>query len=215
MVALLKRDFLISLTYVLTILILIPFVYAIHVSPLAIFTGTVIGLFAGLYYYDQQAGINKYLVSLPISRKTIINARYLFSVLLMIFTLTYIFLIDNFVHLFFPNYGAEPLPGELFFNFFCISVLIIAIYLPIYTKFNYMTAFIIQLVSMFLVPMILIMIMTWLLEISKFGPQINELIEFLLQIYSANPLVVSIVSVGLILFISWSISQRIYSRKDF
>lgn len=58
MTALLKKDLFINRNYLLMILFLIPYLYVMNISPAASFVGLQIGLLIGMFYCDQQAGIN-------------------------------------------------------------------------------------------------------------------------------------------------------------
>ena len=118
MKTIMKKDLLLHQSAFLVILLLIPFTYIVNIYPIPPVIGGFYGYFIGLFYYDQKVNANQFLVSLPITRATIINARYVFTILTFLGLLVYWYLIDFIAHNVLPYLSFEPMPFQVYIVIF-------------------------------------------------------------------------------------------------
>lgn len=199
----LKKDLSLSKLY----LIITPFLLAIlHFGDAGnIGVYSYILLFASYYpfYTDFHNEMNRFMVSLPISRKQIILSRYLAILILMFFTIALHFLIDYTLSLIFLE--ARPFSFQPLVLLFTLSfiIILVSIILPVY---YYARSFL----RGFSINFYLLM----LGMIISFGLVNSVDPSKLLNSLSLNPYLLLITLSALCLAISYRLSVFIFSRKD-
>lgn len=212
MTALLKKDLFINRNYLLMILFLIPYLYVMNISPAASFVGLQIGLLIGSFYCDQQAGINQFLVSLPVSRREIIRARYLFAALFAFLTLAYLVLIDQLAHRFLPYFEYPPVSGRTAFIFVCVSLVIYALSFPIYFRFSYILALVVQVLLFILLPGAFFLALKLLVKGD--APWLFHGAGRIFASFSDHPFLIAPPAALASYLLSLFLSQRIFMKKD-
>lgn len=214
MKALLKKELLLNHGFIWTIVIMLPLSYIINVGGVPVMTGVMFGYVIGLFYYDNQSGINKFVVSLPITRKDVINAKYVYSIIFMFVVFLYFFLVDKIAHMYLNYLNYEPINFSALLSFYLVTLMIIAIYIPFYIKFSFMTAFLFQLISMMVGPIAFFGLLNWIGTRTNIFDYIEDFVLSFVMFIQKNPFVVFVPLTIILLFISWFISQRIFMKKD-
>lgn len=204
------------------VLLFIPLSYLLSASISFLGYGLIIGFLAGIYYYDKQSEINRYLVSLPVTRKQIILARYLFCLLVTVSFYLYMFILDFLFFEYFYEmiYGSVPMglmnnPMSLSSLYIYLggAIILLSIYLPVYVKLPYFVALAIQMISLVLLPSVIFMLlnlfeilnMDWLLQAGE------AFILFFLENIFPSMIILTVICA----LISYSISRAIFLKKDF
>jgi hypothetical protein len=136
MTSLLKRDLLINKATISVILILVPIGYIVGLPPFFISLSLLLMVaLISIFYLDKRAQINRFILSLPVSRKTIIKSRYSFFSLIWVGTVFYQYIVGRLVN--------RVLESEIFIygwkeviTLLSLGFIIIAIYVPIYYYFQ-------------------------------------------------------------------------------
>lgn len=210
MKALLKKDFLLNQSFIWTLLLMLPLSYVINVSGMPVMVGIMLGFVIGLFYYDNQSGMHKFVVSLPITRKEVIHAKYMYSIIFMFLAFLYYYFVDQIAHMVLNYLDHEPLTFTSWFMFYLITLMVITFYIPFYVKFTFMFAFIFQIISMVIGPVVLAGFVIWL----DVKTNILDYINSFIMIIKNRPFLVMIPSTIVVIFISWFISLRIFLKKD-
>lgn len=144
---------------------------------------------------------NRLMLSLPIERRTVINAKYIMiSVWWLISYVSYIFIIEilKSVLRFTLNFTVDL---KVTFLSFCFAYLLASIFYPINFKFGYKISSIVGLLMFFLVP-------------SCFGKLLSVNMSFISTVSEHPILTVAIISL-VVTLLSYLISERIFTKKDF
>lgn len=134
MLALVKKDFLTNswFTYV-GIFLFIGLTYVVTLPPTFVFIICFFGFFSSVFLYDDKNNVNLFLKSLPVKVKSIVLARYLYSVLLIILILL---MQTGVMALFSSLYSETHYMYSLrdIIVLFCIGCIIIALCIPVFSK---------------------------------------------------------------------------------
>lgn len=79
MISLMKKDYFVHnwITYSSLAIGLIA-LYIINIPPIFLFTIFFLSFLITLFYYDDKSNVNRFLVSQPVSKKKVVQSRYLF-----------------------------------------------------------------------------------------------------------------------------------------
>ncbi len=209
--------------------------YSIGIYYIAIAYGAII-LFLIPLGMDNRDNAEIMYLSLPIRRNTIVFSRYFSSMLLAVIIFSWATLIGFLIDRFSPSISAgfvEMISTGGVFLIFCLAVLIMTIIIPVFIKFGFFTSIYAGIFISVIVLTTFILFFSNLLMIN-YGPLFVEsssgslLISTLIRkdliyllgrllgdfkYYLTIPLTVAVVC--LFVFISYKISSRIYSKKEF
>ncbi|MEI3613862.1 ABC-2 transporter permease [Pseudogracilibacillus sp. SO30301A] len=136
MLTLIKKDFLTNSWFAYVgIVLFIGLTYVVTLPPTFMFIITFFGFFGSIFLYDDKNNVNLFLKSLPVKMKSIVLARYLYSVLLIILIL----LMQTGVMALFSSLYSKT---HYMYSFrdiivlFCIGCIIIALCIPVFFKFQ-------------------------------------------------------------------------------
>ena len=212
MIPLLKMDFFMTANYFMIILFVVPYMYVMNISPPFTFVGLQIWLLIGLFYYDQQSGIHKFLVSLPVDRTNIVRARYLFAAIFLFLTFVYFVLIDRLAHRYLHYLEYQPISARAAWMYICISLIIYALSFPIYYHFSYLAALMVQVLLFIVLPGTFLLLLNMVV---KFKIQwVIDAAEQFFSYFSAHPFLVAIPATLVSYLISLFLSQKIFMKKD-
>lgn len=214
MKALLKREILLNQSFLWVVLLMLPFSYVINVGGVPVVVGVMVGFISGLFYYDEKSGMDKFVVSLPFTRKEVINAKYVFAILFMFFIFVYVLFVDKAAHYFLDYLHHEPFTISSWFMFYLISLIVMAFFFPFYIKFSFMFAFIFQIFTMMLGPVALSAFVYWLTKKTSLWNYIEDYVQNILLMLEKNPIPILLAVAIVTMVISWLISQRIFFKKD-
>lgn len=134
MLALVKKDFLTNSWFsYIGIFLFIGLTYVVNLPPTFVFIICFFGVFSSVFLYDDKNNVNLFLKSLPVKVKSIILARYLYSVLLIILILL---MQTGVMALFSSLYSETHYMYSLrdIIVLFCIGCIIIALSIPVFFK---------------------------------------------------------------------------------
>lgn len=134
MLALVKKDFLTNSWFsYIGIFLFIGLTYVVNLPPTFVFIICFFGVFSSVFLYDDKNNVNLFLKSLPVKVKSIVLARYLYSVLLIILILL---MQTGVMALFSSLYSKTHYMYSLrdIIVLFCIGCIIIALCIPVFSK---------------------------------------------------------------------------------
>lgn len=205
--ALLKRDFYMSMANFLMIAITLPLFYLLKMSPHFMYLVIMYSFAWGLAYYDDHAKIHAFLASLPLKRKQIVQARYLFIIICGFVVGVFCLLLDRIFRLFF-QYDVIAFNGKSFFVLFCVGLLLISFSLPFFYQFRFTISIILQIILLVVLVTVGIYSLRFIYE-----RELTWLIEIAEWIYAHYQVSLSITMV-LFLILSYFLSVRIFHKKD-
>lgn len=126
------KDLKISSLYILLFALFILLTYLFHVNSMGINMTVILGFLILLFYFDYQHHVLRSLVSMPINRKQIVRARYVFLYSLTIVFMLFIWLVDSiaFNNLYLGTFTY--LTAKDIVHYFVMVTLLLAVYLPIF-----------------------------------------------------------------------------------
>lgn len=185
------------------------FLYQILGNPIslgAFITGVLLLVTAAGFDERNKAFIM--LNSLPLSRKTIVNSRYLSIILFAVAATVLSIMAKGVVLAISGKLAAFTSFEEILFTIMGIVVFSL-VYLPLYYKFGqrYMTTI---LMIVFVLVILLGRITLYLLD-----DKVNMVLNFLKETPAMQLSGFAVAVTALLFFLSWGLSVRIYSKKDF
>lgn len=132
MKSLLVRDLILFKSPITYTFILIPLGYILSLPPFMMSLAIILQvIIISIFFLDHRAGINYFITSLPIRRKTIITSRYISFAIVWTFTVLYQFavgqLLDDFIPFTIYTFGWKEIVVLL-----SLGLLIIATYIPLF-----------------------------------------------------------------------------------
>lgn len=215
MVSMIKRDLYMSVPAFITAFFFVLISYAINMSPLFITISVVILLVLNLFYYDFHNSVYNFIVSLPVSRKKIVLARYIVTACITVFFIGFIWVFDAFAHSYiYPSFSGvfgdldfEPL-SPILILFICLAIVaILSVSIPIY----YYALSIAKAVT---IQIIFFLGIVAGFILSMFSSLFERLILSFLDIISAIPSLSIIAFITISLIVSYALSVRFFSRRD-
>lgn len=209
MVFLLKRELYTSYTSIYFMLFFIPIVYVLDMSITfpAIFT---LMYFAyGSFYVDHKFRMNRFVVSLPISKNAIVFARYTFVYTCLLIVLAYQWLVDFMAHLGLPYLSGAPIDSITFFLLMMGASIILALSLPIFYIFSSFTIAISVNITLFF-----LLAISFGILVSGTFLNVDRYILFIFDVIDIQPHVISSAVSLLALYLSYLLSVWIFKRKD-
>ncbi|MDL4841093.1 ABC-2 transporter permease [Aquibacillus rhizosphaerae] len=216
MLFLLKRDVFLYSWSLLFLFIVLPLLAMFQ--PETGILALVIGFAIHLFYYDGKSSVNRYIVSLPIKKSTVIRGRYLFILIITIVLMS----VQWFVHFLFvyTNSIIEPylFQWQDMVILLSISLILFALAIPMYYLFR---SFMVVVTVQFVIFGVGAMAFSNLLLESKFGDSMGFYIDnktMFLASWLENTITIQpymLVSVGAFVcyFLSMKLSEWILIRK--
>ena len=218
MASLVKHYFLtIDLTSAILIPLMLFIFYAMHIPPMYLFFVTVISIPIIIYYLNHKYKVDRYLVSLPTHKKTIIRSRYLFTLI----SATFILLFQVIIMLVF----SQLLKGTQYVYRFkdlvvllCLTAIICAIVIPIYHIFRSfimattVVAILFFISVIFTLPLLVqVLGMEDMIIFNDLDPGLSMLVE---EMIPYQPFLILMILSMILLYFSMIISQKLYSNRD-
>lgn len=204
------KDLKISGLYVILFGLFILLTYLFHVNSMGINMTVMLGFLILLFYFDFQHHVLRSLVSMPLNRKQIVQARYVFLYSLTIVFMLFIWLVDSiaFNNLYLGNFTY--LTANDIVNYFAIVTVLLAIYLPIfYLIKNFMHA-----VSVFMI-FHFVIVFTYSIIIGNPYITLDDKIASLIEpLWNIQPFVIPLVVSLLVMFVSYLISNWFFVKCD-
>ena len=136
MKGILIRDFINYKSIYVAIAILIPVGHFLTIPPFQISLGMLLPvLFIGVFYSDHQAHITRYMVSLPVSRSSLVISRYLSMLIVWIGTIVYQLIMGNLMARFVP-YHIFTLGWKEVVILLSLGLIMLACFVPLFFLFK-------------------------------------------------------------------------------
>jgi hypothetical protein len=136
MKGLLIRDFINYKSVYVAIALLIPIGYFLTLPPFHISLGMLLPiLFIGVFYSDHRAHINHYMVSLPVSRSSLVISRYLSMLIVWIGTIVYQLIVGNLMARFIP-YHIFTFGWKEVVILLSLGLIMLALFVPLFFLFK-------------------------------------------------------------------------------
>lgn len=215
---LIYKDFLIlRKSLFIGLLYIFFFMFVLKSNSIYVYTSTVIALtylfVMSAFAYDDKNKTDIMINSLPVSRRTVVLAKYASIFAFMaVGTAAYI-VIYNIVLILGPNAEVYPVTLEGFVAALILISLMNGIYLPLMFKLGYTRARIINV----LVFLFALFGMSFLLKLAYTSENayIRETIEFLNRQPKAVIITGAFVAAFFLLLISYAISLKLYKQREF
>ncbi|MDQ0270900.1 ABC-2 transporter permease [Cytobacillus purgationiresistens] len=213
MVSLIKKDFYLNFIYIAIVIICVPILYILNLNSFFIYFGIIMGFLFNGFYYDKLSGTNKTLASLPIKRTTIVLSRYIFAFGLASFSFAYLWIIDMIAHAHLPYLDMPPMTQFSLISQLLIGFILLAVSFPIYYKFGYIKAIVIQILLLMVgTPAIGFIFAYSLTKIDS--AKTAEIVFSILDTVYKNPHIFAGTITILLILASFALSKRIFQKKD-
>ncbi|MEC5423004.1 ABC-2 transporter permease [Virgibacillus sp. C22-A2] len=217
---LVKYDFLVhTWGAILSVFILIPIGYAVNLPPISTYIIVLVTSIITLFYYDTRANANHFLVSLPISKSSIVKSRYQSVIIFALCILIYQWIIGHVLPPFFEASNYVYSWKEIMI-LASLSALIAAIVIPFFYLFrSFIIAAVCVLIIVFITTFYLLGALITVLSMEDQDMIIfNDLDPgFVLLVEKHIPvqpfLILPLVSI-VILYVSIAVSTQLFSKKD-
>lgn len=218
MFPLIKQHFIMNTTIShLAIALMIAGAYFVTIPPTFLFVISILSLPIILFFYDDKNHVNRWMISLPIAKKTLIQSRYLFtaimSVIILLFQVLIMISLSSLSELSRYMYDWRDIIVLL-----CMSFIITAICMPIYyaiRSFAVATSIIAilsMLTSFFIMfPIIDVLGMDDIIIFNDMDSGFVLLVEKYIPI---QPYTVLIIISALLFYISMKVSEQLLMKKD-
>src|SRR5690625_1673548 len=218
MVTLIKHHFqTIDLTSLILIPLMLLFFYFAHMPPMFLFIVTVVSFPIIIYFFNHKYKIDRFLVSLPVHKNTIITSRYLFTVIIAVIILLYQVIMMFVITTLFNGtqyvYSFNDIVVLL-----CLAAIIPAIAIPIYHIFHSFTmattvvSILFFLSVIFTVPLLVeVLGMGDMIIFNDLDPGLSMLVE---EIIPYQPFLILMMISIIIFYISMTISRKLYIKRD-
>lgn len=131
MVNLIKRDLLISKASMIVGLFLIPFGYITSLPPFFITLGILLpAISISLFILDKNANINRFIISLPVAKGSIVASRFLSLLLMWLAVICYQSIIGNSITRLIP-YNVFVYSWKEIIVLFSLGLIILGVYLSL------------------------------------------------------------------------------------
>lgn len=167
--------------------------------------------------YDDKNRSDILLLSLPLSRKTVVGAKYLSAFLYAILGLLTYVVAWGIYHWFIVSFPLPALTPALVFVGFALAMMLSSVYYPVYFKFGHLKSNIYGIVIF----MLFTFLPSILLGIFRRGSE-NLILARFVQVVkpwlaaSPNRPVVILIMTALLLFaLSYRLSLRFYEKREF
>jgi len=218
MYTLIKHHFqTIDLTSLILIPVMLLFFYFAHMPPMFLFIVTVVSFPIIIYFFNHKYKIDRFLVSLPVHKNTIITSRYLFTVIIAVIILLYQVIMMFVITTLFNGtqyvYSFNDIVVLL-----CLAAIIPAIAIPIYHIFHSFTmattvvSILFFLSVIFTVPLLVeVLGMGDMIIFNDLDPGLSMLVE---EIIPYQPFLILMMISIIIFYISMTISRKLYIKRD-
>lgn len=209
MLQMLKKELQMNRLYATSALIFIPVIYMLNGSMLMIYLFAIFFFQFYVFYHEDRAQINQYLVSLPVSKKDIVLSKYIFMVVSFFILIIYHIIIDKLAHYGLPYLDAKPINGLTIVTITAGVILSLAVSLPIYYYFQsvVVASFVHVFLLAFLPFIILMLSVNPYLDFSK-------AVVFIFDIIDLQPYIIPIAFSFVCLLLSYQLSTWMFGRKD-
>jgi len=218
MYTLIKHHFqTIDLTSLILIPVMLLFFYFAHMPPMFLFIVTVVSFPIIIYFFNHKYKIDRFLVSLPVHKNTIITSRYLFTVIIAVIILLYqVIMMFVITTLFNGTQYVYSFNGIVVL--LCLAAIIPAIAIPIYHIFHSFTmattvvSILFFLSVIFTVPLLVeVLGMGDMIIFNDLDPGLSMLVE---EIIPYQPFLILMMISIIIFYISMTISRKLYIKRD-
>lgn len=174
-------------------------IYSLSIGFIAYFITT----YANFNTNEGEKNQNRLLLSLPVTRKTVINAKYLMISAWWLFAYVSYFLIMILLNFLFDFQVATLFDLRIAALSLCFTYLLVSLFYPLHFKYGFRVASLTGIGAFFLITS----------SIGKLLP-INQ-ISTLLSMMIEYPIISFAIITLVIVLISYFLSLRIFTKKDF
>ncbi|WP_170840817.1 ABC-2 transporter permease [Oceanobacillus limi] len=196
--------------YIIFFFILIPVSYGLNFPIRTTFVWIILGFIIFSFFCDDKNEVNRFLTSLPVKRRQIVFARYIYFLILSAGFSGYIGTIDYFAYQGLPFLERNPISFFGAFELFTITSLLLAVSIPI---FYYFRNFNKAITAYF----ILLFIGAFSFGVAQGNPYLtfdDQLKQKIHQLIDVQPyLILTVLSLGS-LFISYLLSTWLFTKRD-
>ncbi|WP_042146980.1 ABC-2 transporter permease [Paucisalibacillus sp. EB02] len=204
------RDWKSTKLYILVLFAVIPISYAIHFPSSGIFIWALLSLLFIVFLIEKQNNVDLFLVSLPLRRKEMVLARYIFLISLSIISIGFLWLVDLFFHNVLPSFGFSRLDLIDIIQQFWVTTLLFSIYVPVFYYFKQF----IHAAIFFIISFTCLIYLNVLMVGNPLITFDDPIRAFIIELYSIQPYLMPILLSIISLCISYPISVQLLIRKD-
>jgi hypothetical protein len=205
-----SRDWKTTKLYILILLAIIPISYAIHFPSSDIFIWALLSFLFIVFLIERQNNVDQFLVSLPVRRKEMVRARYLFLVLLAILFVGFLWFVDFVWHILLPSSDFSRLDIKEIIQQFWLTTVLFSIYIPVFYFFK-------QFIHAATFFMISFTCLIYLNVLAAGNPLItfdDSIRAFIFELFTIQPYLMPILLSIICLCISYQLSVQIFNRRD-
>lgn len=213
-----KQDFSVNTwgTY-LSLILILPISYVLFLPSIFMFIATALTIIISMFYYDDRANVNRFLISLPISAASIIKRRYQSIILFSICVIIYQWVIGHVVTFFIGSehyvYGWKDIIVLI-----CMGAIITAVTVPFFYLFR---SFILSVGCIMvllllgsyysLTPLVTVLEMDEVIIFNDLDPGFVMIVE---EYIPYQPFLILVFASLVIFYMSMKISELLYLRND-
>lgn len=218
MFSLIKKNFLLhNVAAYITIALFLTFFYIATIPPYLLFLMIMLAFVVTTFYYDEKNNVNRFTVSLPVSKGTIVQSKYLFTLFISIVLIIYQSILMLFVPYIFE--GSHYIyDWRDMIILISLTMLLSSVVIPIYysidsfilTSFLGLSVFIV--VSYFLTDeLVNVLNMNEVIRLNDLDPGFSLLVE---KYIPFQPYMILFIASAIFWYISMKGSKKILQSKD-
>ncbi|MGM8364530.1 ABC-2 transporter permease [Virgibacillus sp. W0181] len=219
MLALLKQHVLYSSTWMyISILLFLAAAYFVTLPPIFLFLIVFLAILISLFIFDHTGKMNRYLVSLPISKKRIVQSRHvsllLFALILLLYQWVVMIVFSAIFETDYYVYGWRDIVTVL-----CLSSLIMSFSLPLLyyfqsVLFSISIILVIYFLGTFFIldPLVHVLKMDDVIIFNDLDPGFKLLVE---KYIPFQPYTLLCIFTLILLFLSMKLSEQFYTKREF
>ncbi|OZU88172.1 hypothetical protein CIL03_13705 [Virgibacillus indicus] len=213
-----KQDFSVNTwgTY-LSLILILPISYVLFLPSVFMFIATALTIIISIFYYDDRANVNRFLISLPISAASVVKRRYQSIILFSICVILYQWVIGHVVTFFIGSehyvYGWKDIIVLI-----CMGAIITAVTVPFFYLFR---SFILSVGCIMvllllesyysLTPLVTVLEMDEVIIFNDLDPGFVMIVE---EYIPYQPFLILVFASLVIFYMSMKISELLYLRND-
>ncbi len=180
-----------------------------NVPSIGITIWIISGFIPLVFFLDSQNNVNRFLVSMPIQRKQLVLARYLFLLSITLGAMLFLWLFDAVAYQRLPYLILQSMTGFEILQLFIVNSLLLSIYIPFFYYFRNFT----RAVTFFMLSAVFFIYSYAVITGNPLISFDDPIRDFLINITNGQSIYLLIFS-GIVLYLSFRLSFWLFTKKD-
>ena len=204
------RDWKSTKLYILILLAIIPISYVIHFPSSSVFIWALLSFLFIVFLIEKQNNVEQFLVSLPLKRKDMVRARYIFLVSLSVLFIGSLWIADLAWHIVVPSSVFSRVDFVNLIQQYWITALLFSIYIPVFYFYKQF----IHAATFFMISFTCLIYLNVLTVGNTLITFDDSIRTFIAELFTIQPYLMPIILSIICLFVSYQLSIQIFKRRD-